>query len=212
MPNASAACAPLDPRPPSNALRPAHSPPPTATRVRHIDGVAIPTIWPEPKPNGKVRTTAAVATARALIRPHEWRGGASISFPPDLGTDAVATNHIIHGGITNEVGNAPDEIEKDFDLVSRRSHARKTLGDRSLRPPAQRSDLRDHGKGPLSDSRVSSFQPIADTCARAIVPPPTHGGHMPKTNVPAAVKTARSARAVRQLVLLRTDAKMPPLS
>jgi hypothetical protein len=56
----------------SAALRaPLDEAPPPTTRVGHIEGVPIPAQWPEPKPNSKVRTTAAVATARSLIRAEE---------------------------------------------------------------------------------------------------------------------------------------------
>ena len=42
--------------------------PPVVQGVRHIDGTPIPNNWPSPKVNGKVRTSAAVETARATIR------------------------------------------------------------------------------------------------------------------------------------------------
>ncbi len=58
------------------------APPPTA-RVRHIEGVQIPAKWPEPKPNSKVRTTAAVATARSLIKHKPARGRQLIEFETD---------------------------------------------------------------------------------------------------------------------------------
>jgi len=48
-----------------------------AMRVTHVDGVPIPAVWPEVRPNSKIRTSAAIEVARSLIRPRSEPFGRS---------------------------------------------------------------------------------------------------------------------------------------